>query len=103
MKKRTLKELVHLTAYTHNGKRVLEKFLKVDLYYEKSHPLLDEVKFRKVRKIIRICGKQYDATNTNVEEFELQYNSAGVLVREGSRLGDGTVIGDWDQLAAGQF
>ncbi|HEX3623920.1 MAG TPA: hypothetical protein VH280_00690 [Verrucomicrobiae bacterium] len=101
MKKQALRKLVHLIAFTQDGRQVHEQFLNVDLYYEESHPLLDEAEFRRVRKIIRICGKQFDATTAIVEEFELRYNAAGVLVREGSRLGDGTVIGDWHELAAG--
>jgi hypothetical protein len=101
MKKRPRRKLVHLVAYQQNGRQVLEQFLDLDDYYEESHPLLDDVEFRMARKIIRIRGKHYDAASVVVEEFELRYNDAGVLIREATRLGDGTVIGNWDESAVG--
>lgn len=76
-----MKQIVHLTAYGPDGALALEEFLPVQVFYEKSHPVLDEAAFRKARQIMRLSGIVYNNEGAVSQQFEVRFDEAGgVLV-----------------------
>ena len=89
---------VHLVAYDSAGRLVQEQDLSWREYCERSHPLLDDAAYRKTRDIVRLSGTIIDAHGQNSEEFEAQFDRAGLCIADAARFADGSVLGNWTRL-----
>lgn len=90
--------MVRLTAYGKSGRLIQEEHLPVQVFYEKSHPALDDPSYRKNCGMVRLSGVIYSAQGTVTQEFELRFDAAGLCVCDAARFADGSVSKDWESL-----
>jgi hypothetical protein len=88
MKKTKSKAL--LAAFNSGGALVFAETLDLSDYWDESHPVIDEDRFRRDRKIRKLVGTLYGSKGQVLQEFENTYRETGALKSSYARHEDGT-------------
>jgi hypothetical protein len=93
-KKRVPKSVAQLIAYDAEGKKVLQRNMSLEKFYEGLDELIDSNDYRRERGIVRVSGKLYDSRGVLVQDFENQYGTDGKYRRGRAQFENGTVQED---------
>jgi hypothetical protein len=86
------RDLAHLVAYDEGQQVVVELRFSFLEYYENSHAVIDNMKFRAKRRIRRIVGRLVNSEGMVTHEFEHSYSQTGELIASIARHDDGKVV-----------
>lgn len=84
------KSQVVLAGFDSGGARVLDEVLDLDDYWDQSHPVIDDGKFRKRHKIRKLVGELYGSEGQLLQKFDNTYDETGALQSSHARHEDGT-------------
>jgi hypothetical protein len=85
-----LKDKAVLSGFDVGDNRVFMRALDLSEYWDESHPVIDEPKFRRDKCIRKLYGTLYDSDGEEIEHFCNDYDEHGALRHSGTQPKDGT-------------
>jgi len=87
-----LRNVVSLVAYDRRGEKLESHQLSIEDYYDGDQPLIDEVSYRRKRKIRNVVGTIYAPDGRVGQTFDIVYDRFGRRVSGHTVFDDGTIL-----------